>query len=356
MNSSRRRSTRLWAALLPILAIPLLAACYPDNPQSTFDAVGPVAKSQLNLFYWIFWAAVFVFVVVGGILMWITLRFRRKPGDPDPAQTHGNTPLEIGWTIAPALVLVVIAVPTVLTIFDNLNSPDPDALTIDVVGHQWWFEFRYPHPDGNGDAVVTANELHIPVGEVVNVNLDSKDVLHSFWIPKLAGKVDLVPGNENFMWIQADEPGEYLGQCAEFCGEAHALMKFRVVAESRSEFDAWLTAEAAPAQDPVDPLAQQGKALFEGGKAQCWSCHTVAGSSKSRGQTGPDLTHVWNRGHIAAGVIENNQRNLRQWIEDPQSIKQGTIMFRDAKIYSDPERKLTDADVAALVAYLQTLK
>ena len=195
MSSSRRRSAYFWVALFSLVIL-LLAACYPDNPQSTFDTSGPVAKSQLNLFYWIFWAAVFVFVVVGGILMYTTIRFRRRPGDPDPVQTHGNTPLEIGWTIAPALVLVVIAVPTVLTIFDNLNSPDPNALTIDVVGHQWWFEFRYPHPDGDGSMVVSANELHIPVGEVVNVNLDSKDVLHSFWIPKIAGKVDLVPGNK----------------------------------------------------------------------------------------------------------------------------------------------------------------
>ncbi len=354
MNSLRRRSRALWAGLT-LLLILLLAACYPDNPQSTFGVSGPVAQSQLNLLYWILGAALFVFVVVGAILMYITIRYRRRAGDGDPEQIHGNTPLEIGWTIAPSLVLVVIAVPTVLTVFDNLNSPDPNAMTVDVVGHQWWFEFKYPHPDGES-TVVTANELHIPVGEVVNINLDSKDVLHSFWIPKIAGKVDLVPGNKNFMWIQADEAGEYLGQCAEFCGEAHALMKFRVVAESRADFDAWLAGEAAAAEEPVDPLAQQGKALFEGSKAQCWSCHAVTGSDKSRGQTGPNLTHVWSRSHIAAGVVETNQENLRQWLEDPQSIKQGTIMYRDAKIYTDPDNKLTDADVAALVAYLQTLE
>ena len=226
MNSLRRRSRALWAGLT-LLLILLLAACYPDNPQSTFGVSGPVAQSQLNLLYWILGAALFVFVVVGAILMYITIRYRRRAGDGDPEQIHGNTPLEIGWTIAPSLVLVVIAVPTVLTVFDNLNSPDPNAMTVDVVGHQWWFEFKYPHPDGES-TVVTANELHIPVGEVVNINLDSKDVLHSFWIPKIAGKVDLVPGNKNFMWIQADEAGEYLGQCAEFCGEAHALMRFRV--------------------------------------------------------------------------------------------------------------------------------
>ena len=223
-----------------------------------------------------------------------------------------------------------------------------------MTGHQWWFEFEYPHPDGES-SVITANELHIPVGEVVNINLDSKDVLHSFWIPKLAGKVDLVPGNNNFMWIQADEAGEYLGQCAEFCGEAHAPDEVQGGCGAARRLRYMAGGGGLGRRDPVDPLAQQGKALFEGSKAQCWSCHTVTGSSKSRGQTGPNLTHVWSRSHVAAGVIETTQENLRQWLEDPQSIKQGTIMYRDAKIYNDPENKLTDADVAALVAYLQTL-
>ena len=354
MPSSRYHPRYLWVGLLILIAL-LTASCYPDNPQSTFDTSGPVAQSQLVLFYWIFWAAVFVFILVGGILMYTTIKFRRRPGDPDPPQTHGNTPLEIGWTIAPTLILAIVAVPTVITIFDNLNSPDPEALTVDVIGHQWWFEFRYPHPDGES-TIVSANELHIPVGEVVNITLDSKDVLHSFWIPKLAGKVDLVPGNKNRMWIQADKAGEYRGQCAEFCGVAHALMRFRVFAKPRSDFDEWLVAEASQAEDPIEPLAQQGKALFEGNKAQCWSCHTVGGSSKSRGQVGPSLTHVSSRSQLAAGVIENTQQNLRQWIEDPQSIKQGTTMFRDAKIYSDPNRKLSDAELSALVAYIQTLK
>jgi cytochrome c oxidase subunit 2 len=341
--------------VLLALILVLLAGCTPSHPQSTFDTSGPVAKSQLTLFYWIFWAAVFVFVSVGGALLYILVRYRRRPGDGDPEQIHGHTPIEIAWTIVPAIVLAVVAVPTVVTIFDNANSPDPGALTVDVTGHQWWWEFRYPHPTDPNGRVVTANELHIPAGEVVNINLFSKDVLHSFWIPKLAGKVDMVPNSPNTMWIQADEVGEYLGQCGEFCGAAHALMRFRVIAEPRADFDGWLVAQDLPALEPIEPLAVQGKELFEG-EAQCWVCHTVAGSKRSRGTVGPNLTHLADRGHLAAGLMKNDQINLRKWISDPGSMKPGNIMARDAAVYSDPDKKLSDAQIAALVAYLQGLK
>ncbi len=354
MSKIDRYSSRLVTVGLAVLLVLLAVGCTPEHNQSTFDATGPVARSQLNLFYWILWTAVFVFVVVGGILIYAAIRFRRKPGDPDPEQTHGNTPLEIGWTVAPALILAVVAVPTVTTIFYNANSPDPGSLTIDVVGHQWWWEFNYPHPDGSDSVVTAANELHIPVDEVININLDSKDVLHSFWIPKIAGKVDLVPNHPNQMWILAEEPGEYYGQCAEFCGVAHANMRFRVIAQSRPEFDAWLSTQAQDAVEPIDPLALRGKALFEG-DARCWSCHTVAGSKRARGQQGPDLTHVASRAHLAAGIVENTQANLRKWLEDPDAVKPGNLMARDAEVYNDPVRELTGADVSALVAYLRGL-
>ena len=333
----------------------LLAACTPDHPQSTFDTQGPVARSQLILFYWIFWAAVFVFITVGGALLYVTFRFRRKPGDGDPPQVHGNTPLEIGWTILPILVLAVVAVPTVITIFDNANSPEPASMQIEVIGHQWWWEFKYEDPDDPTAKVVTANELHIPVDEIINISLDSKDVLHSFWIPKLAGKVDVVPNNNNTMWIKAERADEYLGQCAEFCGVSHANMRFRVISESRSDFDAWLRAQKAPAEDPVDPLALEGKALFEG-EAQCFACHTVSGLRKARGLTGPNLTHVGGRTHIASGILENTQDNLKKWLTDPVAVKPGNIMARDAAIYNDPEKKLTEAEIDSLVAYLRGLK
>lgn len=355
MPINSRRAERILGVVLGVALLAGLVGCTPSHEQSTFDTSGPVARSQLVLFYWIFWAALFVFVTVGGAILYTVIRYRRRPGDPDPPQTHGNTPLEIGWTIAPAIVLAVVAVPTVITIFDNANSPDPGALTVDVRGQQWWWEFTYPHPDDPDSKVVTANEMHIPVDEVVNVTLRSKDVLHSFWIPKIAGKVDLVPNNTNTMWIQADEPGDYLGQCAEFCGVAHAKMRFRVIAESRAEFEAWLRAQAAPGLVPVDPLALEGKDLFEG-DARCWSCHKVEGSKRARGTTGPNLTHLASRGHIAAGLRENTQSNLREWLENPEAIKQGTIMFRDAEIYTKPDKALTESQISALVAYLMSLE
>ena len=349
------RSISYAGVAILVLSVALLVGCYPDHPQSTLGTSGPVAESQLVLFYWIFWAAVFVFVTVGGVLLYSLIRYRRRPGDPDPPQIHGHKRLEIAWTIAPALVLAVVAVPTITTIFYNANSPQPAAMTVDVMAHQWWWEFRYPHPDDDEKTVVTANELHIPVGDVVNITLDSKDVLHSFWIPKIAGKVDVVPNNVNTLWIQADEPGEYLGQCAEFCGVSHANMRFRVIAESRSEFDAWLDAQARPAIVPVDPLAKEGMALFHG-PAECWACHTVSGSDRARGTKGPDLSHVASRRHIAAGLIENNKTNCRKWLEDPNAVKPGNIMLRDAKVYTDPDKRLMEPQVSALCAYLRSLK
>jgi cytochrome c oxidase subunit 2 len=248
-----------------------------------------------------------------------------------------------------------VAVPTIQTIFYNANSPEPGALTVNVVARQWWWEFRYPHPTEADQEVITANELHIPVNEVVNIVLDSKDVLHSFWIPKIAGKVDVVPNNTNIMWIEADDPGEYLGQCAEFCGVAHANMRFRVIAESREEFDAWLLRQAAPAFDSTDPLVIEGRALFEG-QAQCFACHTVAGVKKARGTRGPNLTHLASRGHIAAGLYENTRANLMMWLIDPEAAKPGNIMSRDASVYNDPNMELTEAQLEALVAFLRSLR
>ena len=350
MSLFERHPARLVGVTFLILALGIAAGCTPDHQQSTFDATGPVARSQLNLFYWIFWAAVFVFVTVEGALLYAVIKFRRRLGDPDPEQTHGHTTLEITWTILPAVVLAIVAVPTVLTIFDNANSPAPDGMQVEVVAHQWWWEFNYPELD-----LKTSNEMHIPVDEVVNISLESKDVLHSFWIPKVAGKVDMVPGNANNMWIKGEEIGIFNGQCAEFCGESHANMRFRVIVESRADFDAWVAAEKAPAPMPVEPLARQGMDLFEG-DAQCWSCHTVQGSSRSRGTKGPNLSHLSSRRYLAAGIMGNTQANLRKWINDPNEVKPGNIMFRDAAVYTDPDKALSDSDISALVAYLRSLK
>ena len=339
----------LLVALLVSLVV-LVAGCTPSHPQSTFDAAGPVAQKQLTLFWIIFWAAAFVFVAVEGILLYSVIRFRRKPGQGDPPQIHGHRRLEIAWTIAPAIVLAVIAVPTVITLFELSNSPDPEGLQVNVTGHQWWWEFEYPQLN-----VVTANELHIPVGEVVNLSLQSNDVLHSFWVPKLGGKTDIVPGNTNTMWLEADEEGTFLGQCAEFCGIAHAHMRLRVIAEPKEKFDAWVQLQQEPAELPIIEPATSGQKLFESIEAGCFACHTIEGSNLSRGTLGPNLTHLAGRTTIV-GFVDNTEENLNRWLRDPDALKRGNIMAERAPVYTDPDKALSEEEISALVAYLQTLK
>ena len=382
------RLTFIIGAALLLVAV----ACFPSHPQSTFDAAGPVAKSQLNLFYVIFWAAVFVFVVVQGILLYAAIRFRRKPGqDEIPKQTHGNTRLEIAWTIAPAIVLAVVAVPTVITIFDNARTPDPeDAVHVKVTGHQWWWTFEYFTPEEiakeeadlervskdeieRSEAykpepyVITANELNVPVGVPVSVVLESKDVIHSFWIPKLAGKVDIVPNNRNTMWFQADrvdgdpdtpEIDPFLGQCAEFCGIAHAFMKFLVFVHEQGDFDAWVLGQQAPAAEPVG-LATVGRQVFVDQK--CWACHTLADDEEpilrgARSTIGPNLTHVGNRSTIAAGLVDNTANHLADWLRDPLAMKPGNLMGEQGAMFDGGPAKMTGDEIDALVAYLQSLE
>ena len=340
-------------ALLGLFAA-LLFSCTPEHNMSTFDTLGPVAKSQLDLFYIIFWAGTFVFIVVMALLLYVMIRFRRREGDEDPPQIHGHTKLEIAWTIAPALVLAVVAVPTIQTIFHNANSPrtvDEGGLVVEATGHQWWFEFRYPTL-----GVVTANELHVPVGEPINVDLRATDVIHSLWIPKLAGKVDMIPNNDNFLWFQADEPGEYYGQCAEFCGIAHARMMFRVIAQPREEFDAWVESQRLPAVQMYDPLAIEGETVFMARDNLCFRCHTVAGTRLARGVIGPNLTHFASRDRFAGASMENTQEHLRQWLEDPELMKPGNLMAQDGEVYNGTMPELTEREVAALVAYLRALR
>ena len=392
------------AALMTALAA-LLTGCNvvtPDHPQSTFDTLGPVAANQLFIFWVIFWAGLVVFIAVEGALIYMVFKFKRR-NDLDPAQTHGNTRLEITWTIVPVIVLIVAAVPTVMGIFyaDAGRFVSADAkgqyLEIDAIGHQWWFEFRYPHPTDSGEQIAVANEIYIPVGEPVVFLLDSVDVIHSFWVPKLGGKVDMIPNNDNMLWYQADAPGEYYGQCVEFCGVSHANMRFKVVAVPRAEFDTWLLHQANPAPEPSDPLAAQGKKLFR--DAGCSGCHADSSSviklredgGRIPGRTGPILTHVATRlNHL--GIYRNSdvefedaggrrllyvnpegiptnldtgqpfvneamlQNNLKVWITDPEALKPGNLMSRDGEPYIDPANKLTEQEIDALIAYLMTLK
>ena len=315
------------------------AACTKDHPQSTFDSLGPVAQRQEDLFMIIFWAAIFVFVVVGGFLLFTVLKFRNRAGTP--RQTHGNTRLEIALTIAPAIVLIVVAVPTISALFYIADPPSGESvMEIDVTGKQWFWNFEYPE-----SGVVTSNELHIPVDQNVEVTLRSDDVIHSFWIPKLAGKVDVVPTRENTMWFKADETGTLWGQCAEFCGIAHAHMRFQVVVETQAEFDAWIAQQAEPAAEPSSALAIRGKELIS--SRGCIGCHTIDGVPGALGTIGPDLTHVGSRIRIASGILERTPENVAAWLRDPQALKPGNNM---------PNLNLSEDDISALVAYLDGLK
>ena len=379
-NPSRRPGPALIAILLAAVAV-LAAACTPDHPQSTFGTGSPVAKQQADLFKFIFWIAVGVFVVIEAAIVIFALRFRAKRGDQVPAQTHGNTKLEVAWTIIPALILVAIAIPTVKGIYDTYTPPEKagDPLVIEATGHQWWFEFRYAKNE-----IVTANELHVPVGKPVLVKITSQDVIHSFWVPKLAGKVDMIPNRNNQVWFLADEPGVYLGQCAEFCGIAHAKMRFRVIAQTPEEYDKWVAGmHTAPASPATGSPEAEGRTLFA---ANCSTCHTTdsykagayaaeavqqqtgfaawranpdpEGENPSRIVSAPNLTHFGTRMTMAAGLRDLNRENLVAWITDPGSIKQGTRMQAHAAVYQTPDKKnrLSPDEIGKIADYLLSLK
>ncbi len=349
------------------LAIVVLGlACTPTHSQSTFDAAGPVAEKQLNLFLIIFWAAVVVFVTVEGALVYTAIKYRRRTANGVPKQIHGSSKLEIAWTIAPALILVVIAIPTISTIYQTAGSPTQGpVLQVNVTAHQWWWEFEYP-----GLGVVTANELHVPPEPwAVEATLASQDVIHSFWVPKLAGKVDMIPNHANKIWFSAKEPGTYYGQCAEFCGVAHAQMRFRVIVEpTQAAFDEWVAAQKVSSAPVVDGLAKQGQLVF--GIKGCGICHTVSGPDPQGLQQtrmdaflsgapmfpAPNLTHFASRFTLAGGLLDNTQANLSEWLRSPEDVKAGNRMSQFAGPYKDPDLALSDEEIAALVAYLESLK
>jgi cytochrome c oxidase subunit 2 len=333
--SNKRRAMTL---LLVVSALLLAAACG-ATPQSILEPTTASARRSLELLSVVFWASVVVFVLVEGALVYVLIRYRRRRGDGLPRQTHGNTRLEIAWSIAPVILVVVIAVLTVPKIFADADGAEADTLRVRAIGHQWWFEFVYPEL-----GIVTANELHLPVGRSVEIQLKSDDVLHSFWVPRLRGKLDMVPGRVNKFVITPESSGTFLGQCAEFCGIAHALMKFRVVVESEAAFDAWVANEKTARAPPASEQAQAGEALLAA--KGCVACHTIRGTNAA-GVIGPELTHVGSRSHIAAGILPNTREGLSTWLSGPQDVKPGNFMVI-------PE--LSDDEVEYLVTYLQGLK
>lgn len=300
--------------LLLALAAALMAGCSTQSP-STLTGASDNASRISGLFYFIFWVAVVVFVVVESLLLYSVIRFRRKNDSEMPTQVHGNTKLEIAWTLAPALVLAVVFGLTYQTLLAMAGAPR-ESLQVHVIGHQWWWEVEYPDL-----GVLTANEIHLPVAQSAQFTLESKDVIHSFWIPELNGKTDLVPGKKNVNWFMPTQVGTYHAQCAEFCGAEHADMRFSVVVDSKADFDAWVALQKQkPA--PSDTLTQGMAAFIQG---TCIGCHTIDGTA-AQGKTGPNLTHIASRKSIAAGTLENNPVNLRAWITNPQGIKPGTVM------------------------------
>ena len=289
-----------------------------------------------------------IFVVVGGLLLYSVVRFRYRESDSkrEPPQVYGSTQIELSWTVIPILIVVMLFLSTTRVILDTQAAPKPsNALDVTVIGHQFWWEYRYPKL-----GVVTANELHIPVSDPAKptrtyLTLLSADTDHSFWVPRLAGKTDLIPNRVNTMWIDPQQPGLYLGQCAQYCGTQHAKMLLRVYAQSPEDFTAWIKQQqiSATADLSGNPAAMDGQTVFM--HSACINCHTIAGTVAT-GRFGPDLTHLASRDTIASGPVKNTPENLRQWIADPNSMKPGVLM---------PSMHLNDHDLDVITAYLATL-
>ncbi|HEV7388206.1 MAG TPA: cytochrome c oxidase subunit II [Gemmatimonadaceae bacterium] len=319
-------------------------ACTGYDRQSVLDPASPHAASTRQLFYFMIAVSVVVYVVVVGMLL-LVIRNRRVAVDDlqSPAREE-----KAGRIIRLALA-VVVPVLFVFLLYDFAvargvgEMPDSSMLTIEVTGHQWWWEAAYDDPVPH-NIFRTANEIHIPVGRPVRIKLASHDVIHSFWVPNLSGKKDLIPGHKDELVIQADRPGIYRGQCAEFCGLEHAKMSFWVVAEPVQDFSRWVERQRQPAPEPTDSITAAGRAVFETGS--CATCHTIA-STRAAATVGPNLTHIASRLTIAAGALPNNRGNLAGWIVDPQTIKPGAKM---------PPNSLAPRELQALLAYLETLK
>jgi len=413
------RPRRLATAALTVALASLIAGCV-QNPNSVFHHRTDFNRDVTSLFTLLIWLGTIVFVFTEGMLLWAIIKYRSRPGKPrQPEQVHGNTKLEILWTVIPAVVLAIIAVPTVQTIFKTQAAARSDALQVDVTGHQWWWEFRYPQY-----GVVTANELYLPIGRTVNFALHTHDVLHSFWVPALGGKRDLVNNRTNHIWFTPDSTTEaaFNGFCAEFCGISHANMRFRAFTVTPEEFAAWIAHQQTPAafqlapppataqtpprgQPGVRPMApptapaapvQAGFVAFprermpshavpqtpippelsfdttlKGDPANgavlvsrgaCIGCHMINGVPGMVSEVGPNLTHVGSRLTIAGGLFPNDTRHLASWIKNSRAMKPGVTMPTQGKGQYDPVVKsvmtigLTDQQIADVVAYLQSLK
>jgi cytochrome c oxidase subunit 2 len=326
----------LWPAGILVLGL-ILTGCL--SPQTTLAPQSEFAEDIQFLLKLTFWSAVGVFVIVEAVLVWVIFRYRARRTDAAmPPQIHGNTPVEIIWTIIPAVLLAIVAAFTTPIIF-NTQAPAPaNAMHVTVIGHQWWWEFQYPSL-----GITTANEVHMPVGQPVAFDLQSIDVQHSFWLPRLGGKRDAIPNHDSFLWWTPNEVGTTPGQCAQYCGTSHANMRMIAVVQSQADFNTWANAQKAPPASAASGPAADGKAVFA--RSACIGCHTIDGVSQ--GNIGPNLNHVGSRSVIASGILQNTPDQMARWLKDPPAEKPGSLM---------PNLHLSDDDVNALVAYLESLK
>jgi cytochrome c oxidase subunit II len=339
----RARATRL-SRLPVLLAAAMFAgpAAWADpllGLPTTLSPSSAPAHTIFNLSLFVLMITGSIFVVVGGLLAFALVRFRARREDDgrEPPQIYGSTQVELAWTVIPVLIVVVLFLTTARIIFAIQDAPEPaDALDVTVVAHQFWWEFRYPKL-----GIVTANELHVPVGRATFLRLLSADVDHSFWVPQLAGKTDLIPNHPNNTWIQPERTGLYLGQCAQFCGVEHAQMLLRVYVDSPDQFAAWVAHQQQPGAQ--DAAVAAGRRIFE--TEACTNCHAVGGTA-AIGTFGPDLTHLMSRDTIASGILPNTPENLHAWIQNPNDAKPGVLM---------PAMQLSDRQIDELVAYLSTL-
>jgi len=317
----------------------------PLSPTNIFAPASTPADSIAHLSVFVLAITGIIFAVVFTLLVYAVIQFRERAvdGGHEPAQVYGSTQIELAWTIIPILIVVVLYLATARVIHAVQDAPQPPtAVEVTAIGHQYWWEFRYPKL-----GIVTANELHIPVSDPANptptfLTLLSADTDHSFWIPELAGKTDLVPNHPNRMWMDPHRTGIFLGQCAQYCGVQHAKMLLRVSVDSPEDFAAWLRRQEQPAVQNESVAA--GRRVFE--STACINCHAVAGTN-ANGRFGPDLTHLMSRTTIAAGAVENTRKSLRLWVQDPNKIKPGSLM---------PAMQLSDADLDEVVSYMETLR
>jgi cytochrome c oxidase subunit II len=332
----------------PVAKLFAQPAAQSSRSASIFSPASTPADSILGLSFFVLAITGVIFLIVGSLLVYSAVKFRRRANDDgrEPPQVYGSNQLELAWTVIPVLIVVVLFLATARVIHEIQDAPrPPGAIEVTVVGHQFWWEFRYPQY-----GFVATNELHVPVSDPKQptptfLTLLSADTDHSFWVPRLAGKTDLIPNHPNSMWIDPREPGVYLGQCAQYCGTQHAKMLLRVYVEPRADFDRWVQAQRqpVPAKVALDTSAAEGRRVFE--TTACINCHVVAGTVAS-GRFGPDLTHLMSRETIASGAAPNTREKLRLWIENPEAIKPGSLM---------PAMNLSGPEFDRLTAYLLTL-